>query len=93
MNSKQQHLSALVVLLFLSSCSTNPVGWGGRYQILQASDLSITIEYDRVMSNYEEILGVAKVHCNKFGKAAALVDDESASKQKGLIQTRTFRCE
>jgi hypothetical protein len=93
MYSEHRRLSAVAVLIFLSSCSTNPVGWGGRYQVLQATNQSITIEYDKVMSSYEEILGVAKAHCNKAGRAAVSVEEDNSSKPKGLIQTHTFRCE
>jgi hypothetical protein len=93
MNSVHRYLSGLVISLFLASCSSNPVGWGGRYQVLQATDQSITIEYDKVMSSYEEILGVAKAHCNKTGKGTVPADEENSSKPKGLIQTHTFRCE
>jgi hypothetical protein len=93
MNLKHQRLSVTTVLIFLSSCASNPVGWGGRYEVLLATDQSITIEYDKVMSSYKEILDVAQTHCNKSGKAAVPVDEENSSKQKGLIQTHTFRCE
>jgi len=92
MNPKHQRLGVIVILISLSSCTSNPVGWGGRYQVLQATAQSITIEYDKVMSSYKEIMDVAQAHCNKTGKAAVPADEESASKQKGLIQTHTFRC-
>jgi|GEM_PF-2568544 len=92
MNSKNQYLIHIAVLIFLSSCASNPVGWGGRYEVLKASDQSITIEFDKVMSSYEEIMGIAQVHCHKTGKAAVPVGEENPSKEKGLIQTHTFRC-
>ena len=79
-------------LIFLSSCSSNPVGWGGRYEVLNATDQSITIEYDRVMSSYEEITKVAQSHCQKTGKSAVPADEEESSREKGLIQTHSFRC-
>jgi hypothetical protein len=93
MNPKHQRLIIIVVLIFQSSCASNPVGWGGRYQVLQATDQSITIEYDKMMSSYKEIMDVAQAHCKKTGKAAVPADEENSAKQKGLIQTHTFRCE
>jgi hypothetical protein len=93
MNPKHQRLSIIVVVALLPSCTSNPVGWGGRYQVLESTGQSITIEYDKVMSSYKEIMDVAQAHCNKTGKAAVPVDEEYSSKQKGLIQTHTFRCE
>jgi hypothetical protein len=92
MNPKHQCLSVIVISIFLSSCTSNPVGWGGRYQVLQSTGQSITIEYDRVMSSYKEIMDVAQAHCNQTGKAAVPADEENSTKQKGLIQTHTFRC-
>jgi hypothetical protein len=92
MSSRHRLLSVIAVLMYLSSCSSNPVGWGGRYQVLQATDHSITIEYDRVMSSYPETLDIAQAYCKKTGKAAVAVDEEDSSKQKGLIQTHTFDC-
>jgi len=86
-------LNVVAVLIFISSCASNPVGWGGRYQVLSAGDQTITIEYDRVMSSYQEILDVAHTYCKKYGKAAVPVTENDRSKEKGLIPVHTFRCE
>jgi hypothetical protein len=93
MNSGYQHWSALVALALLSSCTSNSVGWGGRYEILQATNQSITIQYDKMMSSFKEIMGVAQAHCRKTGKSAVPVDEEKAKKVRGLVPTQTFRCE
>jgi len=88
-----QRAGVIAALILLSSCASNPVGWGGRYQVIRAGDQSITIEYDRVMSSYQEILEVAQTYCNKSGKKAVPVVEDDRSKEKGLIPVYTFRCE
>ena len=93
MKSKYQYLSGILVLMLFSSCSSMPVGWGGSYEVLQATDKSITIEYDGLMSSYKEILSVARIHCNKTGKEAVPTGQANTSRASGLITTHTFRCE
>jgi hypothetical protein len=93
MNSNPKIFNIMVAIYFLSSCSTNPVGWGGRFNVLNANDKLITIEYDKMTSSFDEIFEVARSHCSKFGKVAIPVDKENLSSAKGLIPTHTFRCE
>jgi len=83
----------MAVFSMLSSCTSNPVGWGGRYEVRLANEKTITIEYDRMMSSYEEILGVARTHCRKYGKVPIPADEDISSGTKGLVPTRTFHCE
>jgi len=93
MKSPYQCLSVILAAILLQSCATNSVGWGGHYEVLQATDKSITIEYDKMVSSYKEIMGVAQAHCNKTGKDAVPIGEANTSRENGLIATHTFRCE
>ena len=40
----------LILFLFLfTSCANAPVGWGGKYEVVQSNSKSITIKYDTIL--------------------------------------------
>lgn len=79
----------LVMCAFLAACATNPMGWGGKYEIRLANSKAISIAYDPVVSGEGAIYKVASDHCAKFGKEPVPHD----TVRRGLYPEATYYCE
>ena len=78
----------LLIILLLSSCAGAPVGWGGKYEVIQSNSESITIKYDTVLGA-NSIFEPANVHCAKHGKEPV---PTSKTIQSLGIALQTFVC-
>ena len=56
----------ILILLGFSGCAI-PVGFGS-HNVVLASEMGVTYEYDPRFDGYEGVLKAAKDHCNKFKK-------------------------
>lgn len=74
--------------LILYGCASGPVGWGGKYEVIQSNSKSITIKYDRVLGK-DAIYEPATNHCKKFNKDPVPTTKDV---QKGGIAFQTFEC-
>ena len=60
-------------------------------QTLTATPNSISIEYNRNLTDHMTVVSEANQHCSKYGKVASLTD--TTISPRGNWYTRTFRCE
>ena len=78
----------LVAGLLLSGCAGAPVGWGGKYEVIQSNSKSIRIKYDTILG-MNAIYEPATEHCKKFSKEP--VPTTKTFQMMG-IATQTFEC-
>jgi len=81
-------LGIVILGLLLSACANAPVGWGGKYEIIQSNSQSITIKYD-TMLGANAIFEPATEHCKKFDKEPV---PTSKTNQMLGIAIQTFDC-
>jgi len=56
----------ILILLGFSGCAI-PVGFGS-HNVVLASEMGVTYEYDPLFGGYEGVVKAAKDHCKKFKK-------------------------
>lgn len=78
----------ILTIFLLSSCANAPVGWGGKYEVIQSNSESITIRYDTVLGP-NSIFEPANAHCAKHNKEPV---PTSKSIQSLGIALQTFVC-
>lgn len=78
----------LLLIFLVSSCANAPVGWGGKYEVIQSNSKSITIKYDTVLGA-NSIFQPANAHCEKHGKEPV---PTSKTIQSLGIALQTFVC-
>lgn len=84
----RKFLGIIVLSLLLAGCAGAPVGWGGKYEIIQSNSESITIKYDTLLG-MNAIYEPATDHCKKFDKEP--VPTTKTSQMLG-IAVQTFEC-
>ena len=77
-----------MLTLILTGCANAPVGWGGKYEIIQANSKSVTIKYDTILGA-NAIFEAANKHCAKYGKEPV---PTTKSTQSLGIALQTFVC-
>jgi hypothetical protein len=80
--------SIIFLLLLLNNCANAPVGWGGKYEIIQSNSKSITIKYDTILGQ-NAIFKPASDHCEKYNRSA--VPTLKTTQSLG-IALQTFEC-
>lgn len=83
-----RNLLIFLSIIFLSACSTNPVGWGGKFEAIQSNSQSITFKYDTVLGK-NAIFEEATKHCSQHGKEPV---PTTKSTQSLGIALQTFEC-
>lgn len=76
----------IAALLILAGCANHPLG---RYHVVQATEKSVTIKYDAVLSGRAESVALAEAHCAKYGKTAVPHMEAGTN----LTPVSTFLCE
>jgi hypothetical protein len=59
----------LLPLIAVVGCSS-AVGWGKPYEVTYKNERSISIKYDRIMSDMEDFAPIAEKHCAQYKKIA-----------------------
>ena len=64
-------------------------------QTLTATSTSISIEYNRNLTDYMAVVSEANQHCSQYGKVASLTDTtfDPLGNNLGHWVTRMFQCE
>ena len=78
----------IIFLSLLTSCANAPVGWGGKYEVVQSNSKSITIKYDTILGA-NSIYEPANEHCKKFDKEPVKT---TKTKDALGIAVQTFEC-
>ncbi len=78
----------IMLTLILTGCANAPVGWGGKYEIIQSNSQSVTIKYDTILGA-NAIFKPANEHCAKHGKEPV---PTTKSIQSLGIALQTFEC-
>ena len=79
--------AAAVLSVGLGGCVA---AWGDSHKITHKDETSITIEFDRMFTNDDEMQVLADSHCGPRGGKAALQSDRRTI---GGIDIRNYRCE
>lgn len=74
-------------LLCLSGCA---LVWGQAYHVEFANSTSVTIEFDRVLTDMGNVQNVAQASCSQYGKDAVPASWSSAA--LGGMRDATFLC-
>ena len=78
----------MVLIMLLNGCAGAPVGWGGKYEVIQSNSESITIKYDTILGK-NAIYEPATNHCKKFDKEPV---PTTKTVQMMGIAVQTFDC-
>jgi hypothetical protein len=87
MGSKRGLAAAAVLSVGLGGCVA---AWGDSHKITRKDEASITIEFDPMFTNDDEMLVLADSHCGPRGGKAALLSER---KTIGGIDVRNYKCE
>lgn len=63
--------------------------WGGAYKVETQSPDLMTIHYDTTFIDPEEVVDLARTHCEEYGKDAVL---QTKDKSPWGLTTATFSC-
>ena len=61
-------LGIMVLIMLLNGCAGAPVGWGGKYEVIQSNSESITIKYDTILGKNAIYETCKQIIVKKFDK-------------------------